>query len=103
MVGIEPFADDTETPPLDMLALLGAAPAAASQAARVIVVQTAGEQLRLLARGALTLTETPAENLLPLPLALQNATPLVSHIARRRRQTHPVRGFARTPAAGGSE
>ena len=67
--------------PLDVLALLGAAPATPGQASRVVVLNVHGAELRLLVHGVLTLTETTSSSLLPLPPALQRATPLVSHVA----------------------
>jgi hypothetical protein len=81
VASVEPFSEDGSDAPLDVLALLGAAPAAGEQAARVVVLSVQGQRLRLLVRGHLTLTETAAVNLLPLPAAVQSASPRVSHVA----------------------
>ena len=65
-----------------LLELLGiAVPSAATEQARVLVLQVGGERLPLLVHGTLTLIETTAEALLPLPAAVQSLTPLVSHLA----------------------
>ena len=81
VTGVEAVADAGDAGVLDVLALLGGAKAAPSQASRVVVLRIRGEELRLLAHGALTLTETKSSNLLPLPPFVQSATRLVSHIA----------------------
>jgi len=79
--GIEPFDAATAETTLDLLALLGAAAAPRFEAWRVLVLDVAGEQRRLLVRGALELREVPAQSLLALPLALSLAAPLVTHVA----------------------
>ena len=67
---------------LSLLDLLGVAlPSAAAEPARVLVLQVGDERLPLLVHGTLTLVETTAGDLLPLPAALQSLTPLVSHLA----------------------
>ncbi|HYQ18449.1 MAG TPA: hypothetical protein VEQ58_21885 [Polyangiaceae bacterium] len=76
---VEPF-DTDESAAVDVLALLGAAPSDAREAARVLVLRVAGQQLRLLARGELTLKEISSANLQPLPAALLQSSPLISHV-----------------------
>jgi hypothetical protein len=78
VVSIEPF--DSAESAIDVLALLGVAPAAASQTARVLVLQVAGQRLRLLARGALLLRNPNQRELLPLPTEFGSCSPLVSHV-----------------------
>jgi hypothetical protein len=63
-----------------LLALLGIAVPSA-EPARVLVLQVGDERLPLLVHGTLTLVETTAGDLLPLPPAVQSLTPLVSHLA----------------------
>jgi hypothetical protein len=79
--GIEPFDATDADATLDLLALLGAAAAPLFEAWRVLVLDVAGEQRRLLVRGALELCDVPAQSLLPLPAALTLAAPLVTHVA----------------------
>ena len=80
--GVEACADAPGAKaPLDVLALLGAAPTTPSRASRIVVLRVHGEELRLLVHGALTLTETKSASLLPLPPAMRAAAPLVSHVA----------------------
>jgi hypothetical protein len=78
---VEPFDAASDEAALDVLALLGAPAAPTSEAPRVIVLQVAGERLRLLVRGALRLSETTAQSLLPLPAALTHVSPFVTHVA----------------------
>src|SRR5258706_7824355 len=49
VVSVEPFSEGGSDVPFDVLALLGAAPVAADQVARVLVLSVEGERLRLLA------------------------------------------------------
>jgi hypothetical protein len=78
---IEPFDAATADAALDLLALLDAAAAPLFEAWRVVVMHASGEQLRLLVRGTLDLTEMPSRSLLPLPPALTSASPFVTHVA----------------------
>lgn len=67
---------------LSLHTLLGVdVPIASAGQARVIMLEVSGERLPLLVHGALTLVETTAGDLLPLPAAVQSLTPLVSHVA----------------------
>ena len=79
--GVESCDTQGRTAALDVQALLGAAPATLGPASRVVVLQVRGRELRLLVNGVLALTETASSNLLPLPPAVQSATPLFSHVA----------------------
>ncbi len=51
------------------------------ESAHVLVLQVGSERLPLLVHGTLTLVETAAGDLLPLPAAVQSLTPLLSHVA----------------------
>src|SRR4051812_22800092 len=81
VTGVEAVGDTAGASLLDVLALLGGTRAAPSDASRVVVLRIQGEELRLLAHGALALTETTSSNLLPLPPFVQSTARLVSHIA----------------------
>lgn len=81
VASVEPFDADSAETALDLLPLLGTSAAALFEAWRVLVLVLDNEQLRLLVRGALDLTELPARSLLPLPAELTSASPLVTHVA----------------------
>ena len=77
---IERLSDWSGEAPLDVAVLLGGASGDEAEA-RVIVVQTRGAQLPLLARGGLSLLHTSPTHLLALPAAFQSASPLVEQVA----------------------
>ncbi len=82
VASVEQPGTDAASAPLSLLTLLGvAAPVAPAELARVLVLRVGGERLALLVHGALTLVETTAADLLPLPAAVQSLTPLLSHVA----------------------
>jgi len=81
VTGVEAVGDTSDASMLDVPALLGDAETVPSDASRVVILRIQGQELRLLAHGALTLMETTSSNLLPLPPLMQGAAPLVSHIA----------------------
>ena len=81
VMGVEAVGDTSDASMLDVLALLGGEKTVPSDASRVVILRIQGGELRLLAHGVLTLTETTSSNLLPLPPFVQGAAPLVSHIA----------------------
>jgi hypothetical protein len=75
---IEPCSDAAC---IDVLTRLGITASGVPEVARVLVLRVGGRELRLLARGALTLSEAGPDRLLPLPRALALSAPLVSHVA----------------------
>jgi hypothetical protein len=81
VMGVEPFESGNQEPPPDVLSLLGASSPGRELESRVLRLRVGGERLDVLARGALSLIETRAADLLALPTALQGLTPLVSHVA----------------------
>lgn len=82
VAGVGRLSEWTGPPPLDVAALLGAAPASAGHdEARIVVLATEGEQLPLLATGSLTLLHTTADQLLELPRVLRRAAPVVAQVA----------------------
>ena len=78
---VEPLDAAATDSPLDVLALLGIAPGPATLVPRVLVLQVAGKSARVLVRGSLSLREAAADDLLPLPPALRQCAPFVSHVA----------------------
>lgn len=84
VASIERFGSASAAPPVELLSLLGVAPAVPGglgDHARVLVLDVRGERLSVLVHGALQLAQTSAEDLLPLPASVQALTPLVSHLA----------------------
>jgi chemotaxis signal transduction protein len=82
IASVQRWAGNANQTPVELLSLLGVAtPNASQQHARVLVLEVQGERLSLLVHGALQLAETAADDLLPLPAAVQSLTPLVSHVA----------------------
>lgn len=83
VAGVGRLSEWTGPPPLDVAALLGAAPASAEhdEEARIVVLATESEQLPLLATGRLTLLHTTADQLLELPRVLRRAAPVVAQVA----------------------
>jgi hypothetical protein len=82
VASIEPPESAELTSPVDLLALLGAAPPApGAERGRVLIVQADGQRLPVLVHGALHLAETAGSDLLQLPTALQPSAPLISHLA----------------------
>jgi hypothetical protein len=82
VTGVELFESDKHGRPLDVLELLeGIATSREDESARVLHLAVDGQHLSLLTRGALTLLESSAYQLLPMPRELGSVAPLVSHVA----------------------
>ncbi len=81
ITSVERLVAGAETDAPDALTLLGMARADAETSRRVMVVHAAGEHARVLVCGAIALTETAPEDLVPLPTELATTAPLVSHVA----------------------
>lgn len=78
---VQRLSDWTGEAPLDVALLLGAAQEQGAAETRVVVVESGQVPLPLLARGALSLLQTTFEQLLVLPAAFQQASPLVDRVA----------------------
>lgn len=78
---IQRLSPTASPPELDVLSLLGVEVVDPELTPRVMVLRDGREQVEVLARGALALTEAGARDLLALPAELSASAPLVSHIA----------------------
>lgn len=81
VAGVEPFDAEAKDRAIDVLALLGAPTPDAKLTRRVLLVSARGVRLRVLAHGDLALEYIAHRDLLPLPAALSDIAPLISHVA----------------------
>jgi hypothetical protein len=77
---IERLSDWAGDAPLDVAQLVGNAGAGDAEL-RVLVLDTEGQELPLLARGTLALIESSPERLLAMPAAFHASAPLVDRVA----------------------
>jgi len=81
VVRIIPAAEWRATPPVDVLASLGATPRAGARTRRVVVVRGAGgRETALLAAGSIDISDVDSANILSLPAVLSHTAPQISAI-----------------------